>query len=84
MLSCKDISRLTSELLDDKLSFSMRMKIKLHLFMCHSCRNFVKQMRITVDTIKQLKPEPPKEETVNQQVDTLLKAMNELNTTNHK
>lgn len=84
MLSCKDISRLTSELLDDKLSFTMRMKIKLHLFMCHSCRNFVKQMRITVDTIKQLKPEPPKEEAVNQQVDSLLKAVNDLNTTNHK
>jgi len=84
MLSCKDISHLTSELLDNKLSFSMRVKVKLHLLMCHSCRRFVKQMRTTVDTIKQLKPTKPKEEEVNQQVEKIMTAIKDVDSETHK
>jgi len=84
MLSCKDISHLTSELLDNKLSFSMRVKVKLHLFMCHSCRKFVEQMRTTVDTVKGLKPKQPKEDEVNQQVEKIISTIKELDSAKHK
>ncbi len=84
MLSCKDISHLTSEIIDNELSFSMRIKVKFHLFMCHSCRNFVKQMRATADTLKQLKPKQPNEDEINQQVEKIMGVIKELDPTKHK
>lgn len=84
MLSCKDISQLTSDLLDKKLSFPMRMKIKIHLLICHKCRDFVKQMSIVVNTVKRLKPEEPQEKAINQQVETLMAANKQNSSNNHK
>ncbi len=43
MRSCKDISALVSQGLDEKLSFSERFSVGLHVMMCKRCRNFQKQ-----------------------------------------
>ncbi len=44
MLSCKDASHLISEGQDRKLGLWERMGLRLHLWMCDSCRRFEKQM----------------------------------------
>ncbi len=44
MLSCKDASHLISEGQDRKLGLWERMGLRLHLWMCDSCRLFEKQM----------------------------------------
>ena len=48
MLSCKDITEKANQYLDNELSFSMRMKIKIHLFMCVNCKNYIKQLKQTI------------------------------------
>ncbi|MEN8180251.1 MAG: zf-HC2 domain-containing protein [Pseudomonadota bacterium] len=44
MLSCKDASHLISEGQDRNLSLRERIGLRLHLWMCDSCRLFEKQM----------------------------------------
>ena len=78
MLSCKDISHLASEHIDNNLPPLMKMKVKMHLFMCHKCRIFMKQFRTTVETVHAIKPNPHanklEQETIELQVQALLKA----------
>ena len=44
MLNCKEVSRLSSELLDRKLPFWQRMGVWVHLSMCKLCRGFRKDL----------------------------------------
>jgi len=78
MLSCKDISHLASDHIDNKLPFLTKMKIKMHLFMCHHCRAFIKQLRTTIKTIKHIKPTPAKQSVIDLQVQTLLKTRQQI------
>ena len=51
MLTCKQASKLISQSLDRPLSFSSRMKLRLHLFICDACSRFkqqLNQLRIAV------------------------------------
>ena len=54
MLNCKELSQLASEHIDGKLSIYMQMKVRMHLFMCHDCRNYIDQMRLTVQSLHRL------------------------------
>jgi hypothetical protein len=44
MLTCKDASKLISEAQDRKLGLRERIGLRLHLWMCKSCRLFEKQL----------------------------------------
>ena len=44
MLTCKDASQLISEGQDRKLDLRERIGLRLHLWMCKSCRLFEKQL----------------------------------------
>ena len=59
MLTCKDITNLASDYIDKNLPPLAKMKVKMHLFMCHRCRNFVNQLNTTVNTLKNLKTPYP-------------------------
>lgn len=56
MLSCKDISELASEHLDHKLPIFKQLQFKMHLMMCRNCRQFIEQIKITINTVSKLKP----------------------------
>lgn len=45
LMNCKDATRAISDGLDRHLSTSDRVKLRVHLFICHYCRNFVRQTR---------------------------------------
>ena len=47
MLSCKDVTYLTSDYLDENMGGTLSWKIRLHLAACKCCRRFVKNLRIT-------------------------------------
>lgn len=49
MLKCKDVAHLSSEYIDNSLSFWQLINIKMHLLMCSNCRRFIKQLKNTVD-----------------------------------
>jgi len=82
MLSCKDISKLASDHIDNNLPPLMKMKVKMHLFMCKKCREFVNQLNTTVETLKSLKIPQPEESFVEQQTKDLLEIAKSFNSDN--
>lgn len=52
MLKCREIEQLASDYLDQDLSFRQSMAFKMHLFMCHNCRNYVRQLKTTISSIR--------------------------------
>jgi hypothetical protein len=44
MLNCHDATFLMSQHQDRPLTFSERMKVRLHVTMCRGCTNFERQM----------------------------------------
>lgn len=46
MPSCKDISALISQGMDEKLPLMKRLSIRLHVSMCSLCRRYEKQLRM--------------------------------------
>ena len=45
MLSCEETSELLSRAQDERLTFTERMGVRIHLLMCHLCRGYEKQLR---------------------------------------
>jgi len=45
MLSCKEVAQLTSQSQDRRLTIAERVGLRIHLFMCNGCENFVEQMK---------------------------------------
>ncbi len=84
MLSCKDINNLASDHIDNHLSPLLKMKVKMHLLMCHKCRRFVNQLSLTVDTLKNLKKPQPEDQFVEKQVNELMEITKNLNSTSNQ
>jgi hypothetical protein len=47
MLSCKDISELSSEFLDGQLTTRQRLAFRLHVMLCKACGNYMTQLHTT-------------------------------------
>jgi len=54
MLSCKDASQLVSDRLERKLSFRERWGLKMHLWICASCRHYEQQMVLIRQALRML------------------------------
>jgi predicted anti-sigma-YlaC factor YlaD len=53
MFSCKEVHDRASLYLDKEIGVLPRMGILMHLLMCGQCRLFVKQLQLTVDTVRE-------------------------------
>lgn len=57
MLTCKQASKIISRSLDMPLSWSDRMKLKFHLFICDACSRFNRQLHqlcLAINRVTQL------------------------------
>lgn len=54
MLTCKDASRLISESQERPLGFRERWGLRLHLWMCDACRNFMRQVALMRKALREL------------------------------
>ncbi|MDP1904801.1 MAG: zf-HC2 domain-containing protein [Pseudomonadota bacterium] len=54
MLTCKDASHLISENQERPLGFRERWGLKMHLWMCVSCRRFERQMTLMRQALRML------------------------------
>lgn len=45
MLSCKEVSLLTSRSMDSQLTLAERLAVRFHLFYCRGCTRFREQVR---------------------------------------
>ena len=52
MLSCKHLVEQASDYIDDEMSMRKRVQVKLHLFMCVSCRRYLKQLKLTIAMLR--------------------------------
>jgi len=52
--TCREVHRLASEGLDRDLSLIERARVRLHLSVCHACRNFNGQMQLIRRAMRRL------------------------------
>jgi hypothetical protein len=64
MLTCKQASQLISQSLDEPLSWSDRMKLKFHLFICNACTRFNQQLRLIKNAVLSIKSETENDATI--------------------
>ncbi len=57
MLSCKELTELVTDYLEERLSFTQRARFQLHIGMCQNCRRYLRQMRLTIRTLGKLPEE---------------------------
>lgn len=56
MLRCRDVEQQASEYLDQEQTPLLQLRFRMHLLICRNCRRYTQQLRLTVMSLKQLKP----------------------------
>jgi len=51
-LTCKQASQIISQSLDGPLTWSDRLRLKFHLFICNACKRFNQQLKILSDAVR--------------------------------
>jgi len=54
MFSCKDITEKANEYIDRELPLFTRAKVQLHLFICVNCRQYLRQLQLTIHTLRKM------------------------------
>ncbi len=57
-LSCQDVAEVITEYLEGAMPWSTRIRFHMHLGLCNACRNYLKQMKYTVQTLGKLPTDP--------------------------
>ncbi len=52
MLKCRELSERASEILEGRLSWRAGMPARVHLMMCRHCRQYFRQLELTVGLIR--------------------------------
>lgn len=58
MLTCQQLTELITEYLEGRMSLWRRAQFQMHLGMCRHCRAYLKQMKVTTQTLGRLPSEP--------------------------
>jgi len=58
--TCKEVHRLTSESMDRELTMVERARVRMHLLVCHACRNFTDQMAMIRHAMRRMIPDGDK------------------------
>lgn len=58
MPNCQQITELVTEYLEGAMPFSDRLMFQAHIAMCPTCKNYLRQMELTIDSAGELPPEP--------------------------
>ncbi len=56
--SCREVAELITDYLEGSFTLSQRLRFQMHLGLCWACRNYLRQMKYTVATLRQLPSEP--------------------------
>lgn len=69
MLTCKQASKLISQSLDHPLSWSERMQLKLHLFICGACNRFNQQLHLLRSLLQRMRNQTENDHTIQLSLD---------------
>lgn len=53
-LSCREVTELASAFVDGEISGTLWLRFRVHLLACGPCAEYLEQIRLTVDTLKDL------------------------------
>lgn len=67
LLSCRDVSEMTTDYLDGALPWGQRLALRFHLSICSFCRRHLLQLRETIGLLHRMPVQPPPQ-TVEDQV----------------
>jgi predicted anti-sigma-YlaC factor YlaD len=61
MLSCKELTEVATDYLEQDLPWGERLRVQLHLWMCRHCRRYVNQLRKVIALLRDFPKEtvPP-------------------------
>ncbi len=61
MLTCKELTEIITDYLEGHMSFGQRLRFQLHVGMCRNCRAYLRQMKLTIQTLGKVPAEtiPP-------------------------
>ena len=57
-LTCKQVVEAMTDYLEGSLSLGERIRFQMHLGICLGCRNYLRQLKHTIYTLRQLPTEP--------------------------
>ena len=57
--TCKDVSQLTSDAMEQGLPLRQRLGLQLHLWLCQACRRYVRHLRFLRRASRKALAEPP-------------------------
>ncbi|MES1987085.1 MAG: zf-HC2 domain-containing protein [Pseudomonadota bacterium] len=83
MLTCKQASQIISQSLDTPLSWSDRMRLKFHLFICDACTHFNQQLRLIKNAIQRMKLETENDDTIQLTVDAKARINQAIDSNHH-
>ena len=58
MLTCQELTELVTDYLEGRLSLWDRMRFLLHIGMCKHCRAFLRDRKLTIQTVGKMPPDP--------------------------
>jgi Putative zinc-finger len=73
MLKCKDVGENASSYVDNTLTWREKLSWYMHLAICHHCRRFIRQLRMTITFSHALKVEELSANDAKVIVDTVVK-----------
>ena len=56
--SCQQIAELITDYLEGSFTVTQRLRFQMHMGLCFACRNYLRQMKYTVATLRKLPAEP--------------------------
>ncbi len=51
MMTCQELTELITDYLEGRMSFWQRAQFQLHVGLCSGCRAYLRQMKLTIDTV---------------------------------
>ena len=56
--TCREIAGLITDYLEGSLTLTQRLRFQMHMGLCFACRNYLRQIKYTVATLRKLPAEP--------------------------
>jgi Putative zinc-finger len=83
MLTCKQASQIISQSLDNPLSWSDRMKLKFHLFICNACNRFNQQLRLLSGAVQYIRQNTENDRSIHLPLDAKVRIINTIESINY-
>jgi anti-sigma factor RsiW len=65
MLTCQQMTTLITDYLEGRLPWPDRARFRMHLGMCRHCRNYLRQMKLSVSVLGRMPPDPVPDDVMN-------------------